>query len=306
MTAKKPAGDDTSAKAPAKLAYNPAKMRAARFEGYPRAHLNKAHEMFVGFIPEAGLPDEDVIEALCRACNVPRTQAGGPQRPPGSQPSALTSPEAKAAMKASTPQIARIGRIPNLSPQGVWEGRMRRVQFGPTGTAAETITLGWDAQARWAIKVPDIVDLPWPYWCRVRDSVSVDTLSTKARKWVRDEETEQLVTVTKIDKKTGLPGIRRNVYNYVDQGDVPGTEHLPTGYFEFFQEQARATAMFKGFGRQSLIMVHGKLRDGTPSSFYEKRDSIDLRYRIAEVLGPFAVDLMNEEVYASESEPKLA
>jgi hypothetical protein len=289
-----------STKAPT-ISFNLAKMRAERFMGFPTAHLIKAYEMLLGESPESGLPDAMLIEKLCGAVGMPAPREGGPQKPPGAEESVRPD-----VIAARTPKLGRIGRLPNLSSIGKWEGRWRRVQFGPTGTASETITLGWDAQTRWPILVPDIVDLPWPYWCRVRDSVHVDTLSNKARKWVRDEETEQLMTVVKIDKKTGQPGIRRPVYNYVDMGDVPGTEHLPTGYFEYFQEQARETNMFEGFGRQSLVMVHGKLRDGVPSTYYEKRDSTDLRYRIAEILGPFAVDMVNEQVYTEEAEEAAA
>lgn len=302
MTKKKAAAAEAATDTPAapkKAApapkFNLAAMRNDRFAGYPRSLLDKAGELILGYIPSEVIPDGEVVELLCKQLNLPAPRASGPQRAPGER-------EATDGRVVALPQpkVGKLGAIPNLSSIGRWEGRMRRVSLGATGTAAETITLGWDGAQRWTIEVPDVVDMPWPYWCRIRDSVHVDNLSNKARKFKFNEETEQLEIVVRKDAKTGLPGIRRPVYNYQDMGDVPGTEHLPTSYFEYFQEQAKATECFRGFNRQALQLIYSKIRDVGNSDVFEKKDATDIRMMIAKVLGPEAVLQMNTEIYGAE------
>ena len=271
-----------------RIPFNLSKMRAARFDGSPRYNLDKAHDMLLGSTPAESVSDEDVAKALRATCNIAEYAKGAAQVAPGERPPDGSRPV------AVMQKIGKLGRIPNLSSVGKWEGRMRRVQFGPTGTAAQTITLGWDAVQRWPILVPDTVDLPWPYWETVKNRVHVDDLSDRARKWARNEETEQLEVTVK--------PIKTPVFNYVDLGDVPGTENLPTSYTEYFQRESAKTGVFKGFGRQQLILILNRLTDAKPSTYFEKKEPVDIRIEIAKLLGPDAVHALDEEIYGTETE----
>jgi len=270
--------------------FNLAKMRQARFEGFKREHLAQACVLILGNAPEESDTEDDIITALCGACNLPRARPEGEQLPPGERIAAAT--KAAGVTLIPQPKIGALGRIPNLSSTGKWEGRKRRVQFALANNPEGTITLGWDGTQKWTIQTPDIVDMPWPYWQRVKDSVLVDDKSNKARKFKHDDDGKLYVTTK--PKKTA-------VYQYVDLGDVPGTENLPTSYWEFFRNEALKNHCFRGFGRTALVMVYNKLRDQQTSKFFEGKDNMALRRLIAEILDPSLVQLMDEEAYETES-----
>lgn len=271
--------------------FNLAKMRAARFEGFSRAHLVQAGELILGVAPDGDSSDDDVIAALCGSCNLPRARPEGPQIPPGER--VVETAKAAGAAILPQPRVGRLGRIPNLSSSGKWEGRKRRVQFALADNPEGTITIRWEEQ-KWTIQTPDIVDMPWPYWQRVLTSVHVDDRSNKARKFKHDDD-GKLYVITKPKKKA--------TYNFVDLGDVPGMENLPLSYWDFFRTEAlkKGNDCFKAFGRTALVMIYNKLTDVQSSKFYDGKDNTTLRRLIAEILDPSLVELLDEEAYASEA-----
>lgn len=267
--------------------FNLATLRNNLFDG-SAADLDKAAPLVLGRARADGESDLALRKALCAMCNLP--EPGGPnanQQAPqdrgGPQPAALN------------PKVGKLGKVPNLSPTGRWEGRRRRVQFARANNPEGTITLGWAGEQKWTILTPCVVDMPYPYWETVRSRVLVDDLSDNVREYNYNKKKKVLeVTVEPVSTP---------VYNYVDMGDTPGTEHLPVSYFEFFKEQSRETGVFKGFGRQALVLIMNRLRDGLPSTWFDNRDVNNLRARIAEILGPDAVRALDEEIYAEEAPP---
>jgi hypothetical protein len=263
--------------------FNLAKLRASSFDGNS-TDLARAAQMILGRSKRESETDIDLRVALCQACNLP---------PPGT-PTQLPPQDRGAKMPvALNPKVGVIGRVPNLSPVGKWEGRRRRVQFARAGNPEGTITLGWAGEQKWTILTPCIVDMPWPYWEIVKTRILVDNLSDNVRDWNYNKKKKTLeVTI----EPTETP-----VYNFVDMGDTPGTEGLPLSYFEYFKQKSAETGVFKGFGRQALVLIYQRLRDGVPSTFFEGKDAIQMRTRIAEILGPDAVNALNEEIYAEET-----
>lgn len=284
-----------SAPADPSAKFNLAKMRAARFTGFSRAHLNKAAEMLNGITPDASDSDDEVTAALCAACNMPAPREGGEQKPPGERE--VAERVASGVAMLPQPKVGHLGRIPNLSSTGRWEGRRRRVQFALADNPEGTITLGWDANQKWTIQTPDIIDMPWPYWQRVVTAIHVDDKSNKARRFKHDDD-GKLYVITKPKKKA--------LYQFVDLGDVPGTENLPLSYWDFFRKEGLKNFCFRGFGRSALVMIYNKLTDVQSSKFYDGKDNAVLRRLIAEILDPSLTQLMDEEAYEQEAAPAKA
>lgn len=270
--------------------FNLAKMMKARFVGSSREHLAKA----AGILIETHKVDDsdsadDIRNALCAHFGFDAPRAT-PQVPPGERQAA--DAVAAGASLLPQPKIKGLGKIPNLSSTGRWEGRRRMVQFARANNPEGTITLGWDANQKWTIETPDTVSMPWPYWVRVRDSALVDDRSNRVRKHKKNEEGRAYVE-TKARKTP--------IYQFHDLGDEPGTEDLPTSYWDFFRQEGLRTECFKTFGRTALVMIYNKLRDTQTSKFFADKDNMALRRLIAEILDPQLVVLLDEEAYESDA-----
>ena len=251
-------------------------LKASNFEGAARTHVEKAYLLLTGNDPDSvdGLPLEEM-----------RTECQKITALENINKSAPTLADVEAPKKG-------LGRIPNLGLSGKWEGRMRRVTVHNPDpeSARETITVGWEGYP-WTIAYGVEVDMPWPYWESLRSAV------------VRDEGSDKVVTWEAI-KGRGFRKVinatERLTHNYTDHGDVPGTESLPTCYSDFFRRKAMETACFKEIPHAMLLRVYEILFDGPPVDRDHKLVQLDhtqLRWRIAQRLGPELVSVMNNEIF---------
>jgi len=275
-TAAKPEGDTK---------FNLAALRKSGFTDAPRAHLLKAYALLAGDEADEHQSDDE-LAAECR-----RLTGTAPDVPRGTSepPAELENP---AVEPSNVVNVGRLAAIPRLGPETfpAWDGRKRRVQFAALPSEqCNTITLGWDGRSKWVVEVPGTYDMPWPYWEILKNLYAIDDRSDKVRKWHRDEESGRLFAVTKPTK--------RPVYQYVDLGDVPGTEDLPTSYFDWAQREGLRTQVWRGYGRPALMRLYRLLRDDPGSAFFEKKTNVDIRVAIATILGPQFLAVMDAEIY---------
>lgn len=267
--------------------FNLAALRNTGFEDAPRAHLLKAYALLAGDEADEHISDAE-LAAECRRMTGTTTRADEASE-------AGEEPIPAGEIGAAAPNVVNVGRIagiPRLGPETFpeWDGRKRRVQFAALSSEQQkTIKLGWDARSSWVLEVPGVYDMPWPYWECLKNMYVIDDRSDKVRKWHRDDESGKLYAVTK--------PTRRPVYQYVDLGDVPGTEDLPTCYFEWAQREAMRTQVWRGYGRPALMRLYRLMRDDPGSAFFEKKTNVDIRVALATILGPQYLAIMDAEVY---------
>lgn len=257
-----------------------ARLQADGFATASRELMERAYAQMYGFHPDEMLSDEQLRSELLQTAKLQQIQASAPPM---------------------DEQVDRLTRIPNLGPNGKWGGRKRRVvvRKRDPSDAAETFGLGWEGHA-WTVRFCDqeqpYIDMPWPYWQALNDAVIVDDRSDKARKFVREENGDIPRSIVK--------PVRTQLYVFEDLGDTPGTEHLPTGYIEFFSKEARKTSVFKDASPAVLLLIYSKLYDGPPLDPRNQWRPVQLttpqlRMRIAETLGTEFVDIVNSEIYAN-------
>lgn len=250
-------------------------LKAANFVGAARTHVEKAYLILTGE-PEESIEGRD-LEELRETCQ---------------RLTKLDQIRQSAPAPAPEPKTATVGRIPNLGPSGKWEGRMRRVKIlnPDKNSEKKTVSLAWEGRP-WDVLYDTVVDMPWPYWCQLKDAVHRDESSVDVVDWVKDKKGRLSKIVTPVEYP---------VHNYQDMGDVPGTEDLPESYFDFFKRRAAATDCFRDLRIPMLLLIYERLYDGPP---VDRRynpvqlDAITLRLRIAERLGPEFVTQLNTEMF---------
>lgn len=253
-------------------------LKASNFEGAARTHVEKAYLLLTGE-PEESLVSRDVEELRLHCQKLTALAEINTMAPPP-----------KADLGIPTSKV--VGRIPNLTPSGVWEGKKRRVMVidPDPESKKKTVTVCWEG-IPWDFNYGETVDMPWPYWNALKDAQYRDDRSVRAVKWQRSDEGE----LSKLIKP-----IVRPMHNYQDYGDTPGTEDLPESYFDFFRQRAIATSCFRELKIPMLLMIHERLFDGPPRDRDHKMvqlDAITIRLRIAERLGPELVTLLNSEIF---------
>lgn len=270
--------------------FNLAALRNSGFEDAPRAHLLKAYALLAGDEADEHISDAELAAECRRMTGISKPADMAPEI--GEEPIPPGEPGNEAVPAPNIVNVGRVAGIPRLGPETFpeWDGRKRKVQFAALASEQQkTITLGWDARSKWVIEVPGTYDMPWPYWECLKNMYVIDDRSDKVRKFLRDDESGKLYTVTK--------PTRRPVYQYVDLGDTPGTEDLPTSYFEWAQREAMRTQIWRGYGRPALMRLYRLLRDDPGSSFFERKTNVDIRVALATILGPEYLAIMDAEVY---------
>lgn len=250
-------------------------LKASNYVGAPRTHIEKAYLLETGDAPES-IVGRDIEELRTSLQKLNKLNGIREMSPP--------PPE--------EPKKAMVGRIPNLGPSGKWEGRMRRVKIlnPDKNSEKKTVSLAWEGRP-WDVLYDTVVDMPWPYWCQLKDAVQRDESSVDVVEWVKDKKGRLSKIVTPVEYP---------VHNYQDLGDVPGTEDLPESYFDFFKRRAAATDCFRDLRIPMLLLIYERLYDGPP---VDRRynpvqlDAITLRLRIAERLGPEFVTQLNTEMF---------
>lgn len=251
-----------------------AALKAKNYVDAPRTHVTKAYQILTGDESVEGLDLEYMREQLQKMNTLEAIAEKAP---------AAVVPEKQQG----------IGRIPNLTPTGEWEGRMRLVTIHKANpdSIEEAISIGWEG-CRWIVRYDEQLKMPWPYWEALKNAVTRDESSDKAVKWEKDASTGQLMKViNRIDKPR---------YSYTDHGDVPGTESLPENYIEFFRGAARRTGVFKDAKPAMLLLIYEKLFDGQPVDKNHQLVQLDhttLRVRISQRLGTEFVSILNNEIY---------
>lgn len=249
-------------------------LKASNFVDAPRTHVEKAY-LFLSGEPEESIAGVDLEElrARCQKLN------------------ALEGINKLAPVETKPEPTRGVGRIPNLIPNAQWEGRRRRVMVTNRDPESEkeTFTLIYEGMP-WDVRYGQQVDMPWPYWEILKNAVVRDESSDNVTTWERTKKGWNKITTPK----------ERPLENYTDLGDTPGTENLPTSYFDFFQQRARATNCFRELKIPMLLMIYERLYDNPPldREFRPVQlDAIQLRVKIAQKLGPDLVSAMNSEMF---------
>lgn len=249
-------------------------LKASNFVDAPRTHVEKAY-LFLSGEPEESIVGVDLETLRTRCQDLIKLEAIN-----------------KLAPVEIKPEPTRgVGRIPNLIPNAQWEGRRRRVvaMNRDPESEKETFTLIYEGMP-WDVRYGETVDMPWPYWEILRNAVVRDEASDKVTTWERGKKGWNKITKP----------VERALEHYIDHGDTPGTENLPTSYFDFFQQRARATSCFRELKIPMLLMIYERLYDNPPLDKEHRPvqlDAIQLRVKIAQKLGPDLVTQLNSEMF---------
>lgn len=247
-----------------------AKLMQNDFEDATRKELEKVYEDRSGTPAPQSLSDDELRASVRRIWGT-------------AQPSYKNKVESV----ESTPKAKG---LPNLSSTGKWEGRMRRVTIiKRDNTQADYAQpVGWNGLI-WNVPVGVPVDMPWPYYESVKNTLLWDTGSDAVSEYVRDKGGR----VSKIVTPTATETIR-----LVDHGDVPGTEDLPTSYYHHFMREALRSSGFEGYKRAKLIAIRQILKETEPVTFFRDMTDYDIRLEIAVVLGPQVEEILMNEQFA--------
>lgn len=241
------------------------------FADAARSEMDAAHDLKFAAEDRVALSDEDLRAKLRKAFL-------GSQHPGASEP---------------TPRnlaLGNLNKVPNLRSTGQWDGRMRLVTFNQQhgSPLQEVQPVGWDGVI-WNIPLGQAVQMPYPYWRSAQNTLSTDHGSDAVTQWEKTRD-GRLVKVTTPKTTPTL--------NYVDHGDVPGTEDLPEDYVDFFQREAKRTNLFKGYKRPVLFGIYNTLMPPLPMSAFRDMSDDDIRVDIAQTLGTEYVTMLQNEMYA--------
>ncbi len=267
----------------ARAPFDMQELKANGFRTNDRRYLEKAHEIAVGFKPEAHETDEQVREAILTV--YPECRNAEPE-------SMKLEPKVENVTHISEASIPELRKMPNLSGNGKWEGRMRRVQYNRSTPAKyeDALPVRWE-ESFIQLKHGVVTDIPYPFYHNIMSAINIDLtteiVEVKAHGVPRG--TKQLEISESISKK----------YNINDLGDTPGTEHLPENYGDFFRQVARKTSMLKGISRAWLLKIHTILFGVTPITELVHVSDQDIRLKIATRLGPEFEQLMADELYGT-------
>lgn len=262
--------------------FNLPELKASGFNTNDRRYLAKAYELGVGYPPDTALSIEQIRDALFEVWPETRNVKAPVVEQP---PAANVTPIASAAP-------AELRKMPNLSGNGVWEGKKRRIMYTRQTQAKyeDALPVRWE-ESFFQLPHGKAVDVPYPFYHSVLSATDVSF-------------TTEIVD----DKGPGVPRGAKYVekrdtsqpkYNIQDFGDTPGTEHLPENYGDFFRQVARKTNMLKGVARAWLLRIHTILFGVTPITELVHVSDEDIRLKIATRLGPEFEQLMADELYGS-------
>lgn len=255
-------------------------IKANHFKTNDRGYLAKCQTIMLGYEPE----DIDTVAVI-------RTRL---QDALGAVPRE-TVPEVASnitQISAAKSKPLSLTRMPNLSGNGKWEGRMRRIKYIPRSSdAGEQVVV-----CRWEEMKQDVIaeqeqDLPWPLYMNFCQAVDIQYWKEHLLDEGREDPKMKGRLIT-IEHEKQTPK-----YKFMDYGDVPGTADLPESYFDYFQKLAEQTGVFKGITRTLILKVHGILFGIKPMTAFIGVTDEDLRMQIAVSLGPKYEEIMQAELY---------
>jgi len=264
----------------ARAPFDMQELKANGFKTNDRRYLDKAHEIATGFKPEPHETDDQVRESILTV--YPECRDASPMKlEPKSNVTSID--------EAVVPELRK---MPNLSGNGKWEGRMRRVKYTRQTASKyeDALPVRWE-EAFVKLKHNEVTDIPYPFYHNLMSAINI-TLTTE----IVADKTPGVPRGTKVVE---ILETHEPKYNITDLGDVPGTEHLPENYGDFFRQVARKTTMLKGVSRAWLLKIHTILFGVTPITELVHVSDQDIRLKIATRLGPEFEQLMADELYGT-------
>ena len=180
---------------------------------------------------------------------------------------AFDEPEAKAVIEAP-----KVNGIPNLSTEGNWEGKWYELIIRCNDDKIIGCPLATNGRyTNYALN--EVVRMPAPHYNNLKDRIGGKV--TQTAKVLNGQ-------VVGYDKEVK----RQQLYTYEDVRVVPGTEHLPESYYEYFQRLARAKKNFAGFSRQKLLFIHSILKEHVNADTLREMKDEEILASILRALGP--------------------
>lgn len=187
---------------------------------------------------------------------------------------AVTASQEQKPPASVTPiETGKLGRPPNLDPDGVWEGRMWTMTIRCTDPNIKTCPVSWTRMYR-NLPLNTEVTVPEPLY---------NVLKTRVTGLIRQ--------VPERDENNLLTGYRKEVIEsrtYIIENArlVPETQHLCGDYIEYFQRTARKTNNFAKVPREGLVFIHSKLLDHVKLDELREMSDDSIRTNILRALGP--------------------
>lgn len=302
-------------------------LKAANFKTNDRRHLAKAHNIMLGYDPEDDEPLETIrlrivdvvkLDGMQKAEQAKAAALGvsvaemkeSDEIDPVSTNGAVTDRiaqlraelavlEGRTIPKASgnvTPitqgsKPLALAKLPNLTGNGRWDGRMRRVTYikSDPNSSEDVVTPRWEMVKQDCI-TGQPTDLIWPLYQNLIAAVDL-----KLEKDFEYEKTGKWKGRLIVNERT----ISTPKFTIIDHGDVPGTEDKPCDYDEYFKMVARETCVFSGVTRALLMKVHAIMFGVVPITEMSVVSDQDLRLKIAVRMGPEFEDMMSAELFGS-------
>lgn len=166
----------------------------------------------------------------------------------------------------------KVKGIPNLSTEGNWEGKWYELIIRCNDDKIIGCPLATNGRyTNYALN--EVVRMPAPHYNNLKDRIGGKV--TQTAKVLNGQ-------VVGYDKEVK----RQQLYTYEDVRVVPGTEHLPESYYEYFQRLARAKKNFAGFSRQKLLFIHSILKEHVNADTLREMKDEEILASILRALGP--------------------
>lgn len=261
-------------------------LKATNFATNDKRHLAKAHLVLLGYEPDENETIDDIRFRCQEVTNVPRASTTEPVESAQESQKVVTN-----VVEGKFQQPPSLRKLPNLfgNGNGKWEGRMRRVVFQPRSTTEgdQVITARWEELKQDLIAgVP--TDMPWPLYMNVLNAEDIHF--EKVHDLEKTGKYKGRLITTEVETKS-------KKYLIQDLGDVPGTEHLPESFYDYFCKIAKQTNMFRNVARPLLLKVHGILYEIRSMKDFLGVTDQDIRVEIAMRLGPQFEEMMQSELY---------
>lgn len=147
----------------------------------------------------------------------------------------------------------------NLTPNGKWEGRYRRVKLlrTPEFQNIPAHPLGWEDNVRY-YHFDTVVDMMYPHYEALKNMMR----GTITEKQQLNQSTGDKETVKVLTESPVIP--------YQDYGDTPGTEHLPISMIDYMQNVYAEEGQWKKASRAKLLSLLGRVMGGEVPANYLK------------------------------------
>ena len=258
-------------------------LKARNFETTSRTFLAKAHQIMLGYPPDDS-DDLDVLKGKLREVAGPIGKAKVEEIKKEIEESNIVS--------MNTLQMS-LRRMPNLGSSGKWEGKWRRLEYiktDPKGNE-DVITIRWE-ELKIDLIHKQVQDVPYPLY----EQLLAAKEYTLIRKYGHFKDTG----TSKDGRLYVEESIKEeNKYNFIDHGDVPGTEDKYRDFLYYFRDVASQTKVFEGVSRTLLTKIYNICYGTTPMTALIGISDQDLRIKIASFLGPDYEQMMTEELYGS-------